>query len=70
MEELLETFFTYFKQENIDLNINIKNRRDKQPTVTISGKIITNQTEINLTSELIIKKIRGNLPSIDERFPI
>lgn len=70
MEELLETFFTYFKQENIDLNIKIKNRRDKQPTVTISGKIITNQTEINLTSELIIKKIRGNLPSIDERFPI
>jgi len=70
MEELLETFFTYFKQENIDLNIKIKNRRDKQPTVTISGKIITNQTEITLTSELIIKKIRGNLPSIDERFPI
>ena len=70
MEELVETFLTFFNQEDIDLNIKIKNRRDKPPRITISGKIITNQTEITLTSELIIKKIRGNLPSINERFPI
>ena len=72
MEELLETFLTYFKQEDVDLNIKIKNKiygRDKRPTITISGKIITNQTEINLTAELIIKKISEKLPSIDERFP-
>ena len=71
MEELLETFLTYSTHKDVDLNITVKNKRydrNKKPTVTISGKIIINQIEINLTAE--IKNTRENLPSLDERFPI
>ena len=66
MEELLDTLLTYSTQKDIDLNI-IGQNRNKKPTVTISGKIIINQIEINLTTE--IKKKTEHLPSLDERFP-
>ncbi len=68
MEKLLETLLTH---KDVDLNIKVKNKiydRDKRPTVTITGKIITNQIEIKLTAE--IKKKDEKLPSLDERFPI
>ena len=55
MEELLETFLTYSTHKDVDLNIKVKNKiydRDKRPTVTITGKIITNQIEIKLTAEI------------------
>jgi hypothetical protein len=71
MEELLETFLTYSTHKDVDLNITVKNKRydrNKKPTVTISGKIIINQIEINLTAE--IKNTREKLPSLDERFPV
>ena len=71
MEEILETLLTYSTHKDVDLFITIKNKqydRNKKPTVTISGKIIINKIEINLTAE--IKKKSERLPSLDERFPI